>query len=178
MEILQSKSIFFSKIRHLIKRDAEVNIATYNIFTGILDDGRYTNDWGGKFFNEVGALFDNLSLKNCKTHIKIGIPRPFKCQLYEEMIDSDEPHNFDASHCSSVSKSEKWDARFEHIKNRWNRLKFSVVDNSHIKLILVSPNHYIIGGRNLSNSEDKDLSFYGFNQETYDQLLNIFNTLE
>ena len=178
MEILQSKSLFFSKIRTIIKRNAEVNIATYNIFTGILDDGRYTNDWGGKFFNEVGALFDNLSLKDCHTHIKIGIPRPFKCQLYEEIVESDVNNTFDASHCSSVSKSAKWDSRFEHIKTRWNRIKFSVVDNSHIKLILVSPNHYIIGGRNLSNSEDKDLSFYDTNQDMYNQLLNIFNKLE
>jgi len=181
IEILVSKQSFFTKINQLIKNKAKVHIATYNVWTGILEDGRYTNDWGGKYLNEVGMFFDSLMLNNCSVTVKIGVPRGGDCKLYDmiqlsEIEDGELP--FDSGTCALKSKDKKWIRRFEHMEKRWHKFDFQQLENNHTKLILVSPNHYIIGGRNLSNSEDKDLSFYGSDVETYSKLLRIFDKLE
>lgn len=181
LEILQTKQSFFNKINKILKSKAKVHIATYNVWTGVLEDGRYTNDWGGRYINEVGALFDEMMLNKCDVQVKIGVPRSGKCELFDMIhLSSQEDGElpFNAELCSISQKDKKWDKRFEHMQNRWHKFKFHQLDNNHTKLVLISPNHYIIGGRNLSNSEDKDLSFYGNDQEMYNKLLIIFNELE
>lgn len=181
LTILQTKQSFFNKINSLVKSKASVKIATYNVWAGVLDDGRYTNDWGGKYKNEVGMLFDNLAMNKCNVIVKVGVPRSGKCELYDliglsSVEDGELP--FDSNLCALAKKDTKWDARFEHMQARWNKFKFEKLTNNHTKLILISPSHYIIGGRNLADSEDKDLSFYGNDKEMYEKLLSIFEKLE
>jgi len=177
MEIINSKDEYFRKINNLLKKNSEVKIATFNIYTGVLDDGRFVNDWGGKFFNNVGALFDTLTLKSCDVHIKVGVPRKSDCPLKNvdvftkdgELIEDD---------CAVAKKDGKWDKRFEESKKRWKRIKFDTIENSHVKLVLISPNHCIFGGRNLSDSRDSDLSFYVSDNKLYKELLEIFDGIK
>lgn len=242
MEILETSQSYFNKIKKIIKVDSSVHISTFNIYAGVLDDGRYVNDWGGKFQNQVGKLFDYMDLRNCKVHIKVGKPRPSKCPLrginikteaLEKFVSTNTIINFGkykntniqdvtdwdyiewmakqdsviqdgvnyttlaraellrrgdkppTAHpdypkeagCSASTRDSKWDNRIKHTVEKWSRFNFEVIDESHVKLILVSPNHFVVGGRNLSDSNDKDLSFYSADNKLYGELLRLFNEL-
>lgn len=176
MEILQTRQEYYIKINSLLKKKSEVKIATYNMYAGVLDDGRFVNDWGGKYFNAVGAMFDIMALKSCDVHIKVGVPRKSECPLAGITVFDSNGTKIDDD-CAISVRNTKWDQRIEATKKRWWRFKFDLIDKSHIKLVLVSPNHCIFGGRNLSDSEDSDISFYVSDDGIYKQLLDIFNNI-
>jgi hypothetical protein len=63
------------------------------------------------------------------------------------------------------------------VAKRW-KFKFILLANSHTKLMLVSPDHCLFGGRNLSDSDTMhDLTFYTRDKQLYGQLCEIFEKL-
>jgi len=165
-EILVTKSEYFDKIDKIISQDCDVKIATYNIYTGVTTDGRYVNNWGGgQFENRVGHLLDNLTNISSSTTIKIGKPFFGECALMHD------------SQCSMMDKENNWESRLRHTKRRWHKIDFKLIENSHIKLVLVSPDHCLYGGRNFADSDNLDLSWYEQDLAQYKKLVKIFNVL-
>lgn len=176
IEVIEHKQDYFRKISSLLEKNSKVKIATFNIYTGVLDDGRYVNDWGGKFFNNVGALFDLMTLKSCDVHVKVGVPRKSTCPL-KDLSAFTKDGELIEEECLLGKRDAKWDGRWAETRKRWKRINFEEIGQSHVKLVLISPNHCIFGGRNLSDSGDSDLSFYTADDDMFEELLNIFERL-
>lgn len=243
-EVITSSEEHFDTIRKCITKNATVKIATYNLYVGVLSDGRYVNDWGPGYRNEAGLLLDELCRKHCDVTIKVGKPRQAHCPLkgvsipreetenylntsnlivtigekypgyniqdiddygyleflasrqikpefwtiasraelkrrgVEKLPDPYDPRYYDSEDsCSKQTTEEKWDDKFKEAKKRWAKINFQLVEESHMKLVLVSPHHSIFGGRNFTDSSDVDLTFYSKEKKLYNTLMKEFEQL-
>jgi len=172
MKIITSNEEFFRFIRLLAKRKgAEVRIASYNLFTGVLDDGRYTNDWSNvKWHNDVGELFDLLYKNGVKVEVKIGKPLFKSCKMQDNPL------------CALHRQEEKWDGRVSQMDKRWPTFTFHILALSHAKLILIDHKNgnvfSIYGGRNLTDAPLADVSFIDADPEIYSKLLKVYQELK
>jgi hypothetical protein len=171
MKIITSLEEYFKIIKTLARPKAEIRIATYNLFAGVLPDGRYTNDWGKEnWHSNVGELLDHLHELDVKVEIKIGKPLFGKCKLQDNV------------ECCMHKKEEKWDDRLGQMDKRWPKFTFQILGISHAKLILFKledGRHFsIYGGRNLSDAPLMDLSFVDVDPKIYQKLLKVYETLQ
>lgn len=179
MEIIQTNEEYFKKINSLLEDGLKVYIASFGIYAGVLEDGRYTNEWGRDYRNEVGLLFDRLSEFDCDTTIKIGKPWKQECPLFDKTFIAKDSYGIDKEvGCSAKEKNRKWFGRYDHVVERWPKINFMLLNNSHVKLILIEGWHCIFGGRNLSDSNSHDLSFYSKDKTLFKKLKKVWKDLD
>jgi len=163
------KSKLYDNIYEIIDREQsdvdKVRISTYGIYAGVLHDGRFVNEWGPKYHNSVGEMFDVLNTAGVPAHIKIGKPMPIKCGLY------------DASKCAARIKNTRWTKRFEKMAERWSHIKFDLCESLHSKMILIGPHHCIWGSTNLSDSSISDLTTYTADKAFYNKMKKMFEAI-
>jgi hypothetical protein len=171
VKIVTSNEEYFKIIKTLARPKSEIRIATYNLFAGVLPDGRYTNDWNkANWHNNVGELLDHIHKMDVKVEIKVGKPLFGTCPL------QDNPQ------CSMHKKEEKWDGRLDQMDKRWPKFTFQIMGLSHAKIILIKhadgKRFSIYGGRNLTDAPLMDLSFVDADPKIYQRLLTVYDTLQ
>jgi hypothetical protein len=171
LRIVSTAAEYFAAIRSLVVQGSDVKIATYNLFTGMLHDGRYMNDWRNPaYHNEVGALFDDLQRAGARVEVKIGKPLFRACPM------QDDPR------CQMHKQEEKWDGRLVECDKRWPNFTFRILALSHAKLVLIKhPSDLtfsIFGGRNLSDVQLDDLSFISSDARLFARLIAAYDQLK
>ena len=170
MKIVTENDEFFKVIDVLARPKSVIHIATYNLFSGVLDDGRYTNDWKNeKWRNRVGEWLDLVHARDTTVNIKIGKPLFKGCQMDEN------------PQCALHRQEEKWDGRLNQMDKRWPKFTFKIVGLSHVKLILFKHEngdvYSVYGGRNLTDAPLTDISFIDTKQEMYDRLMQVYDQI-
>jgi hypothetical protein len=136
------------RIHALIQqKPAKIYIATYGVYAGILPDGRYTNEWGQKYTNDIGKILEAIP-KTTEVQILVGINDYASCNK---------------RNCQSCEINyTKQLIRLINHAEKWPNYQWKYTANMHLKcfIALYGPGEAlgITGGRNFTNSTWEDVT--------------------
>jgi len=151
MKLLVTLDDHYKELIKLAHKAEVVNIFTFGIYAGILDDGRDTTEWGPKFRNQTHEFLDLLVELKCDTTITVGVPWFNSCTKEEVCIDCISKFRAGLTRINNTVKH--WDGDFDwFFTSKLHAKAFLFFDEEN-------PVGVVTGGRNLCDSTWDDLSF-------------------
>lgn len=160
MKILETPEDFVDAVNKMIDEKPDfIYISTFGMYLGIsIDDQGNPVDWHEKYPKPLRSCIERIIENNIPCKIITG-------ETVKDLCCDDCPH------CIKIN--ERFMDRLEAHVEKFDSIDFRIKTEYHMKMML-SNKSYILGGRNFSESNYKDLSFIGNDKKMIKDLKEIF----